>query len=330
MPFIVMGAGAIGLYVGGRLAAAGQDVALVGRPRILEALARDGLRVSDLDGFDTHLPPGRLRLAETPGALARAPGTTVLLCVKGGGTAQAAQSLAAACPAGLPVVSLQNGVENVARIAAHAPALHPVGAMVPYNVVLRGTHVHRATTGRIQLQRDPATAPLAGVFSAAGLDALAVGDIQPVQWGKLLLNLNNPVNALSDLPLRDELRVRDFRIVFAALQSEALRAMAHAGIRPAKIAPLPPALLPHVLRLPDALFTRLARRMLRIDPAARSSMWDDLEAGRPTEIDDLCGAVVRLAARHGVPAPCNARMSALLAGPRQRLTGAQMRRALGL
>lgn len=330
MPFIVMGAGAIGLYVGGRLAAAGQDVALVGRPRILDALARDGLRVSDLDGFDAHLPPGRLRLAQTPDALARAPGATVLLCVKGGGTAQAAQALAAACPAGLPVVSLQNGVENVARIAAQAPALHPVGAMVPYNVVLRGTHVHRATTGRIHLQRDTATAPLAGVFSAAGLDALAVDDIRPVQWGKLLLNLNNPVNALSDLPLRDELQVRDFRTVLAALQSEALRAMARAGIRPAKVAPLPPALLPHVLRLPDALFTRLARRMLRIDPAARSSMWDDLEAGRPTEIDDLCGAVVRLAARHGVPAPCNERMCALLAGPRQRLTGAQLRQALGL
>lgn len=330
MPFIVMGAGAIGLYVGGRLAAAGQDVSLVGRPRILDALARDGLRVSDLDGFDAHLPPGRLRLAETPDALDFAPDTTALLCVKGGGTAQAAQALAAACPAGLPVVSLQNGVENVARIAAHAPALHAVGAMVPYNVVLRGTHVHRATTGRIQMQRDPATATLADAFSAAGLDALAVDDIQPVQWGKLLLNLNNPVNALSDLPLRDELQVRDFRIVFAALQSEALRAMARAGIRPAKVAPLPPSWLPHVLRLPDALFARLARRMLRIDPAARSSMWDDLEAGRPTEIDDLCGAVVRLAAKHGVPAPCNERMCALLAGPRRRLTGAQMRKEMGV
>ena len=177
---------------------------------------------------------------------------------------------------------------------------------------------------------DPAAATLAGAFSAAGIDALAVDDIQPVQWGKLLLNLNNPVNALSDLPLRDELQVRDFRIVFAALQSEALRAMARAGIRPAQVAPVPPALLPHVLRLPDALFTRLARRMLRIDPAARSSMWDDLEAGRPTEIDDLCGAVMRLAAAHGLRAPCNERMCALLAGPRQRLTGAQMRQALGL
>ncbi|WP_289623447.1 2-dehydropantoate 2-reductase N-terminal domain-containing protein, partial [Paracidovorax cattleyae] len=66
MHFIVMGAGAIGLYVGGCLAAAGEAVTLVGRPRILDAIARDGLRVSDLDGADAHVPARMLRLAPSP------------------------------------------------------------------------------------------------------------------------------------------------------------------------------------------------------------------------------------------------------------------------
>jgi len=70
--------------------------------------------------------------------------------------------------------------------------------------------------------------------------------------------------------------------------------------------------------------------MLQIDAKARSSMWDDLEAGRVTEIDALSGAVVRLAAQHGAEAPLNARMCELLGGPRQRLSGKQMRQALGL
>ncbi len=155
-------------------------------------------------------------------------------------------------------------------------------------------------------------------------------DIRAVQWGKLLLNLNNPVNALSDLPLRQELLDRDCRRVFAALQTEALRVMARAGIQPAQVTAVSPTLLPHVLRLPNWLFTRLAKRMLQIDAKARSSMWDDLEAGRVTEIDALSGAVVRLAVQHGMEAPLNARMCELLGGPRQRLTGVQMRRALGL
>ena len=328
--FIILGAGAIGCYVGGRLAAHGQPVCLVGRPRALEPIARQGLRVTDLDGYDRQVPATALRLAHTLAEAAPGADSVVLLCVKSGATEAAARELAAACAPGTPVISLQNGVDNVARIAALAPGLNVLAGMVPYNVVLRGAHVHRATAGHLQLQRDAVTERLAPLWNAAGLATALPGDIRAVQWGKLLLNLNNPVNALSNLPLREELLDRDCRRVFAALQSEALGAMARAGIAPARLTPVPPALLPHVLRLPNALFTRLARRMLQIDAQARSSMWDDLEAGRVTEIDALSGAVVRLARQHGLDAPLNAGMCALLGGPRMRLSGAQMRAMLGV
>ena len=331
MHFIVLGAGAIGCYVGGRLAAHGQAVTLVGRAHALQPIAAQGLRVTDLDGFDRTVPPAGMRLAATLAeAVPGADNTIVLLCVKSGATEAAARELAAACAPDTPVVSLQNGVDNVARIAAQAPALRALAGMVPYNVVLRGAHVHRATAGHLQLQRDAVTERIAPVFEAAGLATVLPVDIRAVQWGKLLLNLNNPVNALSDLPLRQQLLNRDYRRVFAALQSEALAVMACAGIVPAKVTAMAPALLPHVLRLPNWLFTRLAKRMLQIDATARSSMWDDLEAGRVTEVDALCGAVVRLAAQQGMGAPLNARMCELLAGPRLRLSGAEMRRAVGV
>ena len=79
-----------------------------------------------------------------------------------------------------------------------------------------------------------------------------------------------------------------------------------------RIAGLRPALLPKVLRLPDWLFKLLARRMLAIDPQARSSMWDDLQRGRPTEIDDLQGAILRLAEKSGTPAPMIQRITVLV------------------
>ncbi|RUU04252.1 2-dehydropantoate 2-reductase, partial [Mesorhizobium sp. USDA-HM6] len=88
--------------------------------------------------------------------------------------------------------------------------------------------------------------------------------------------------------------------------------MKAAGIEPARITGLPPSLLPKVLRLPDWLFGLLARRMLAIDPEARSSMWDDLERRRPTEIDDLQGAVLSLARETGTPAPTIERVAALV------------------
>lgn len=330
MHFIVFGAGAIGCYVGGRLAAHGHSVTLVGRAHTLQPIAAQGLRVTDLDGFDRTVPATGLRIATSLAEAAPGADSIVLLCVKSGATESAARELAAACAPGTPVVSLQNGVDNAARIAAGAPAQHVLAGMVPYNVVLRGAHVHRASAGHLQLQRDAVTERLAPVLEAAGLTTVLPPDIRAVQWGKLLLNLNNPVNALSDLPLRQELLNRDYRRVLAALQSEALAVMARAGIQPARLTALAPALLPPVLRLPDWLFKRVAQRMLQIDATARSSMWDDLEAGRVTEVDALCGAVVRLATRHGMVAPLNARMCELLSGPRLRLGGKEMRRTLGI
>jgi len=341
MRFVVLGAGVIGCYLGGRLAAAGQTVTLVGRPRLTEAMARDGLTISDLDGFKTHLAPPQLHLANSLAAAwasepaaAATPSTgptVVLLCVKGGATASAARELAACCPVGTVVLSLQNGVENVARISASAPELVALAGMVPYNVVMPGpTQVHRATTGTLRLARHPMTEAMLPLMAAAGLPTALSDDMRAVQWGKLLLNLNNPINALSGLPLREQLLQRDYRRVLAALQLEALAALKAAGIVPAKVASAPPRALPYVLGLPNWLFTRVAARLLRIDASARSSMWDDLQQGRGTEIDDLCGAVVRLAVRHGVAAPCNAAIAQRVMAHRlgQSWTGAALRQAV--
>jgi 2-dehydropantoate 2-reductase len=132
-----------------------------------------------------------------------------------------------------------------------------------------------------------------------------------VQWGKLLLNLNNAINALSDLPLRDQLSQRPWRAILAAQMAEGLAAMKAAGISPVT-SPLPAPLLPFVLRLPDSVFRVLAGRMLKIDPQARSSMWEDLKLRRRTEIDYLQGAIVRLAAQHGGRAPLSERITTLV------------------
>ena len=81
----------------------------------------------------------------------------------------------------------------------------------------------------------------------------------------------------------------------ALLVRETLALLEAVGIRPAKITALPPHWLPAALSMPDWLFRRLGNRMLAIDPLARSSMWEDLERGRRTEIDWINGEVLRLA-----------------------------------
>jgi 2-dehydropantoate 2-reductase len=304
---LVMGAGSIGCYVGGCLQAAGVPVTFVGRARVLAELRRHGLRVTDLLGHDHHLHARDLTLAEgVPQASAP---SLVLLCVKSAATAEAASGLAAALPPGTPVLSLQNGVLNAPAAARAAPALQVLPGMVGFNVADVGKgHWHRGTDGYIAAQDAPVLRQWQDVFANAGLPLQLHADLQTVQWGKLLLNLNNPVNALSGLPLRAQLLNRTHRRLFADLVAEALPLLREAGIEPARLTPLPWNALVRLLRMPTPVFRLVAARMLRIDARARSSMADDLALGRPTEIDALSGEIVRLAERLGRSAPLNARM----------------------
>ena len=128
----------------------------------------------------------------------------------------------------------------------------------------------------------------------------------------MLLNLNNPINALSGIGLKDQLSQRAYRRCLAASQREALAAINAAKIPVQKLTAVPAQWLPAVLSLPDLIFKRLAQPMLAIDPLARSSMWEDLERGRKTEVEWLNGEVIRLAAEHGIPVPVNERIRHLI------------------
>jgi len=314
-----MGAGSIGCYLGGLLALAGWQVDFVGRTRVLQALREQGLALSGLGQASQRLPATALldHLHEVPPS-DLCPDLT-LLCVKSGATAEAAAVLQASLPAGSLVLSMQNGVGNLALAQAAAPALDWRAGMVPFNVAeLSPGHFHRGTGGDLRVQgrsEESALQALQEAWQGQGLRLQLVATssaMQAVQWGKLLLNLNNPVNALSGQPLRAELLQLGYRRCFAALQEEALDLLAAAGISPAQMTPLPPRRLLQVLRLPSPLFRLVAARMLKIDAQARSSMADDLSLGRLTEIDALCGEVVRLAEKLGRNAPLNARMVALV------------------
>jgi len=329
---LVMGAGSIGCWLGGRLQAQGTPVHLVGRPRVLQGLSQHGLTLTDRDGGKLMLPASQLSLhTAVPSGVAPA---LVLLCVKSQATARAAEELAAALPRGTLVVSMQNGIRNAAVARAAAPSLDIVPGMVPFNVAEIGPgQFHRGTTGDLAVQAHATLASWVPRFQQAGLPLHQHDDLLAVQWGKLLLNLNNAVNALSGLPLRQQLLDRDFRECTAALIAETLVVLKKAGIQPAAMSPLPPKRLPGVLRLPTPVFRLVASRMLRIDRQARSSMADDLARGRTTEIDAIQGEVLRLASSVGAMAMINTRISELIrAWPdhRQAISGRGLRAALGL
>ena len=307
----IMGAGSIGCYIGGRLRATGADVTLVGRAHIGDALRAHGLTLTDYRNGRWHVPPANVQYVTGPDAAAVA--DLVLVTVKSAATQSIAEELAPILRAGTAVISFQNGLGNADVLRAALPHQTVLAGMVPFNVMQPGPGAfHQGTGGELEVAASPALQPFLEAFRRAGLPLMQRADMAAVQWAKLLLNLNNAINALADRPLKEELSQRAYRRCLALAQREALRLLARAGIHPAKLTPVPPAWIPHLLTTPDAMFARLGGKMLAIDPLARSSMSDDLAAGRTTEVDWINGEVVRLAERLGLRAPINAQLCALV------------------
>lgn len=307
----IYGAGSIGCYVGGRLLAGGSDVSFIGRARIADQLRSQGITLSQYNDRRWSVPPERIDVStEAPTAAAA---DLVIVTVKSAATPSAAAELAKVLRPGTIVVSFQNGIGNADVLRAALPNNTVLEGMVPFNVVERAPGAfHQGSAGELEIRHTPAMQPFAEEFRKAGLPLIQHVDMLPVQWAKLLLNLNNAINALANRPLKEELSQRAYRMCLGMAQREALALLKQANIRPARVTPLPATWIPRVLGLPDVLFERVGRTMLTIDPLARSSMSDDLAAGRTTEIDWINGEVVRLAQRLGQTAPVNQRLCELV------------------
>jgi 2-dehydropantoate 2-reductase len=310
-----MGAGAIGCYVGGRLAMAGSDVVFVGRARIQEELQRDGLTLTDVAPKEMPtrtLAPAKLNVVTNESALRDC--GVILVCVKSEQTRDAGLAIARVAKDAI-VVSLQNGLHN-AEVLRESLSHDTVRAgIVGFNVVWQSNGTfRRATTGPlvIEASTDARIEELGRSLRSAGFQVELPNDIRPQQWSKLILNLNNAVSALTDAPTQKLVFDPGYRRIIGAVMSEALAIMKNANIRIGKLGPVPARFLPWMLRLPTGLLKLASRLQVEIDPEARSSMWEDLSRRRKTEVEHLNGEIVRLAASIGQRAPLNEKIVELI------------------
>ena len=307
----VLGAGSVGCFIGGVWAAAGSPVTFIGRPKIAQDIADYGLTVSDYSGWQIRVDDVDYRTDAS--ALAEA--DIIALTVKSGATAEAAREIAAHGREGALVISFQNGISNVDVLRdALGGRFEIVRGMVPYNCAYLGEgRFHKGVAGAPLYAENRAETRELAERIGDGPAALELSDdMLGIAWGKLLINLNNAVNALSGRPLLAEISERDYRRVFAAAMREGLRILDRAGIRPAKVGDVGPRLMPAVIDAPDWLFNRLFIKRWKIDAKARSSMSDDLAQGRKTEVDYINGELVALAERIGADAPVNRRIVDLI------------------
>ncbi len=295
-----MGAGAIGGFVGVRAAAAGVPVTMIGRSAL--SAVQDRLKAVDLDN-QASVPTAELRVSDDPADLADA--DVCLLTTKSKDTIEAGTRLKEVLPPEVPVVSLQNGLDNPERLRSVGLS-QVVPGLVTFNVVWQDAVFRQTTSGPIVTEAGdshPGLAELVGRLT--DVPWIVEDDLRAMQAGKLLINLNNGVCAASGVTVAESLKSKALRRVFALCIREGLKVFARAGHPVRRIGRISPEAIARILVLPDFLFTRLAQRMVKVDPLAKSSTLQDLERGRPTEIDDLNGAIVRLGEQHGVQTPAN-------------------------
>jgi 2-dehydropantoate 2-reductase len=128
----------------------------------------------------------------------------------------------------------------------------------------------------------------------------------------LQLNLGNSVNALADIPVKAMLEQRGYRRVIALLMTELLQVADALGIKLPKVTAISAHKIPLVLRLPNFIFSRVANKMLEIDPNVRSSMWWDVSQGKPTEIEYINGAILNHAKTLNITCSANEAISTLI------------------
>lgn len=326
MRIVILGAGTIGCYLGGHWTRAGMDVTLLGRPRVLDPIASKGLRLDQDAAVD-------MKTSQDPAILAAA--DMVVLTLKSTAIASAITDLSAHLAPETPVLCLLNGLSPVRDLKKALPKAQILGGMVPFNVVWDGpTALRKTSIGDVIVEKTELLADLVAASQKSAVPLHTTKDIKAVQYGKLLLNLNNPVNALSGETLHAQLTNKTYRQIYAAAFKEALEVYAAAGIQHAKVGPLPAKAILRVLGLPDLLFNTLAVRVQKIDRTSMTSMAVDLAAGRETEIDSINGEIVALARKVGMKAPVNTGLVRLVhqatqTGARPQ-NAAELRAALGL
>jgi len=310
MNIAIYGAGSTGCYLAAELLLAGLDVSLICRERIKHNIIDNkGIHISDYQGMTQSAMPTKM--------LTDVEHTTqfdvVFVTLKCHQLDSNYPNLLKITHANSSIIFMQNGLGSFDNAHQLLPQRQIYQGITPFNVLqLPNAHFHKGTAGQFIWPRCYHTLQIRHAMKQHGLSCQLHDDMAAVINGKLLLNLNNALNAMCDLPIQAQLKQRPLRRVLAQAMQEWLKVCQQANRPIAQFTKVPPKWVPVILSLPDGLFSMLAKSMLDIDPKARSSMWEDLQAKRITEIDYLNGAVVKLGQQYHVATPINQRICAAI------------------
>lgn len=319
-PILIYGAGAVGQFLGGTLALAGQEVVLLARPALRAALVARPLTIvaEAADPQEISSRTVAVPAVERIGDLSRPP-ALVILAVKGYDTIGALPDLVRLVAGGATILTVQNGVghEETLRDALGVAAVRSGAFTISVSTPEPGRvvrHTMKGGLGFAPLAGEDLT-PLLDHFRPTGLPTVTARSYRVLKWSKLLLNmLGNAQSALLDLP---PAAIYADPALFAIEQraiGEARAVLRAAGIGLTDLPAYQTRALAAAMALPGPLARRLlAGRVGAGRGAKRPSLALDLRAGGGrSEVPWYNGAVVALGEKRGIPTPVNAALTRLL------------------
>lgn len=292
----IVGGGAIGLTFAAALSRANDVIVLVRHPATAALLERDGIAV-ERDGSAVE----RLPIHATTDPRAFADNDAVVVAVKAYATAEALAPLHGVLRPSALVASVQNGLGNVEAARAALPRARVIAGSTTQGAIrIADGRVRPVNAGTTIFARDASAAPtsddLSAAFAEAGLDARVADDVDAILWHKLIVNAAiNPACALASLPNGAAAEDPDLAPLARALAAEAAAVARAEGVETGDP-------------------WQAVEGAARASAANRNSMLQDLEAGRPTEIEAISGAVVRRAATHRIAVPVTETVLRLVRG----------------
>jgi 2-dehydropantoate 2-reductase len=298
MRIAVMAAGAVGGYFGARLAAAGHDVTFIARGAHRDAIRHDGLKIESALG-DVHLKD--VDVTDDPKEVG--PADVVLFAVKLWDTETAGEQTRPLVGANTRVITLQNGVDSVERLAPILGDAATIGGAtyVVTTIARPGVIRHTGTVAKVQCGRldgrpDAVLAGYVAQMKAANIDITLTEHMRVDLWKKfVLLSGTSGITASTRQPLGVIREDEDMRGLFYRLMHETMAVGRAAGVA------FPPDFPAEVDRL-----------VAGFAPAMKASMANDLDAGNRLELDWLAGKVVALGRKYGVPTPGQEAVYAIL------------------
>lgn len=289
MRVAIMGSGGLGGLLGARLAASGVDVMFIARGAHLRAMQTAGLRILSEQG-DVHIP--EVEATADPGG--KPPVDFVVFTVKGPDTRAAANLIAPLVAAQTGIISFQNGVEGIEILADKysAEAVLPGTTMTPAVIVEPGVIRHIGSNCQFNIgewhgQISDRAKRFRDAADAAGVTVTISDQIHIDLWSKFVgMTTMSALTCLTRLPARTIVSVPETRQLVVHSMDEVIAVARARGIE-----------------LPDDIKAGLLAFLDNLDPTWKTSMCNDLEAGKPIEVESLSGTMHRLGEELGVPTP---------------------------